>query len=276
MQKDKITKVLSKYKFLRRMQKKLLFIFLVITGCLIALIVRMTYIEQTSGEKYEKIVLAQQVYDSKTLPFRRGDIVDAKGTVLATSIEVYNVILDCHVLFESTEDIDLTVAALVECFPEIEEEEVYEIIRKEEKKVDKEEDETLKKVKKSSEDVSRYIVLAKRCSKENKQQCEKMREKSIEEAREEQKKRNEEAKKSKDKDKKVEKVGKISSEGVWFETEYLRTYPYNSLAASLIGFVSAGNSIIYTFNLLSIVLSIGRHEGNSYTQFPCGFLSAFI
>ncbi len=241
MQKDKITKVLSKYKFLRRMQKKLLFIFLVITVCLIALIVRLTYIEQTSGERYEKIVLAQQVYDSKTLPFRRGDIVDAKGTVLATSIEVYNVILDCHVLFESTEDIDLTVAALVECFPEIEEEEVYEIIRKEEKKVDKEEDETLKKVKKSSEDVSRYIVLAKRCSKENKQQFEKMREKSIEEAREEQKKRNEEAKKSKDKDKKVEKVGKISSEGVWFETEYLRTYPYNSLAASLIGFVSAGN-----------------------------------
>ena len=75
-------------KFLKRMQKKLVVMFLVILGCLIGLMVRLMYIEETSGEKYEKIVLAQQLYDSKTIPFRRGDIVDAKGIVLATSVEI--------------------------------------------------------------------------------------------------------------------------------------------------------------------------------------------
>ena len=85
-------------KFLKRMQKKLVVMFLVILGCLIGLMVRLMYIEETSGEKYEKIVLAQQLYDSKTIPFRRGDIVDAKGIVLATSVEVYNVVLDCSIL----------------------------------------------------------------------------------------------------------------------------------------------------------------------------------
>ena len=56
------------------------------------------YIQRTSGEKYEKIVLSQQKYDSTIIPFQRGNIVDARGTVLATSVDVYNVILDCKVL----------------------------------------------------------------------------------------------------------------------------------------------------------------------------------
>lgn len=72
--------------------------FTVVAALMIGLIGRLMYIEYTSGEKYEKIVLAQQGYDSQTIPYQRGDIVDAKGTVLATSIAVYNVILDCSVL----------------------------------------------------------------------------------------------------------------------------------------------------------------------------------
>ncbi len=64
-------------------------IFLTITILLVALIGRIMYIEATSGEKqYEKIVLTQQEYDSTILPYQRGDIVDAKGTVLATSVDV--------------------------------------------------------------------------------------------------------------------------------------------------------------------------------------------
>ena len=76
------------------MKKKLMLTFLVITLFLIALIGRIMYIEVKSGEKYEKIVLSQQEYDSTILPYQRGDIVDAKGSVLATSTDVYNVILD--------------------------------------------------------------------------------------------------------------------------------------------------------------------------------------
>ena len=41
-----------------------------------------------------KSVLDQQVYDSRAIPFKRGDIVDRNGTKLATSERVYNLILD--------------------------------------------------------------------------------------------------------------------------------------------------------------------------------------
>lgn len=80
------------------MQKKLIVMFLVVTVLLVGLIGRLMYIEYTSGDKYEKIVLSQQEYDSRIIPYQRGDIVDTKGTILATSVDVYNVILDCKVL----------------------------------------------------------------------------------------------------------------------------------------------------------------------------------
>ena len=47
-------------KFPRRMQKKLIVMFTIVAGMLIGLIGRLMYIEYTSGEKYEKIVLSQQ------------------------------------------------------------------------------------------------------------------------------------------------------------------------------------------------------------------------
>lgn len=217
-------------KFLKRMQKKLVVMFLVILGCLIGLMVRLMYIEETSGEKYEKIVLAQQLYDSKTIPFRRGDIVDAKGIVLATSVDVYNVVLDCSILLESKEDIDPTVAAMVECFPQIKEKKVREIITEQVEKSEK------------KEKVSQYIVLAKQCPYEQVLAYRKMQEETEKEAAAKKKKRKEEAGKGEDgEEKSTGKEGYINEKAVWFEKEFLRKYPYNSRAASLIGFVSSGN-----------------------------------
>ena len=106
-------------KFPRRMQKKLIVMFTIVAGMLIGLIGRLMYIEYTSGEKYEKIVLSQQEYDSKVIPYQRGDIVDAKGTVMATSIAVYNVILDCSVLTSDEDYVAPTIQALVQCFPDL-------------------------------------------------------------------------------------------------------------------------------------------------------------
>lgn len=106
-------------KFPKRMQKKMIVMFGMIALMLIGLIVRLMYIEHTSGEKYEKIVLSQQKDDSKTIPYQRGDIVDSKGTVLATSIAVYNVILDCYVLTSKDDYIEPTIKAVTECFPDI-------------------------------------------------------------------------------------------------------------------------------------------------------------
>ncbi|MEE3433249.1 MAG: penicillin-binding transpeptidase domain-containing protein [Lachnospiraceae bacterium] len=83
------------------------------------LIGRIVYIETTSGQKYEKIVLAQQEYSSKVIPYRRGNIEDSKGTALASSIDVYNVILDCKELNRYPELIDSTMEVLAQCFPEV-------------------------------------------------------------------------------------------------------------------------------------------------------------
>lgn len=105
--------------------KKLIVMFTIVAGMLIGLIGRLMYIEYTSGEKYEKIVLSQQEYDSKVIPYQRGDIVDAKGTVMATSIAVYNVILDCSVLTSDEDYVAPTIQALVQCFPDLSSDELY-------------------------------------------------------------------------------------------------------------------------------------------------------
>lgn len=154
------------------------------------------YIEYTSGEKYEKIVLSQQQYDSKIIPYQRGDIVDAKGTVLATSVDVYNVVLDCKVLNQKEEEVEPTVSALAVCFPELSEADLYQTL-------------------KDNAD-SQYVVLLKKLPYEMVQPFVEMQTDS-------------------------EKYPNVSNSAVWFEKEYIREYPYNSLAASVIGFVSGGN-----------------------------------
>lgn len=178
------------------MQKKLLVEFLIITLVLVGLIGRLMYIEYTSGEKYEKIVLSQQEYNSRTIPYQRGDIVDAKGTVLATSIDVYNVILDCKVLNQKKEDINDTFDALVKCFPDLKKEDLQNQLEE--------------------HPASQYTVLAKRLSYEEIQPFVQMQADG-------------------------EKYPNVNSSAVWFEKEYIRNYPYNTLASSLIGFVSSGN-----------------------------------
>ena len=98
---------------------KLMVLFSLLVLCLVGLIVRLMYIEKTSGEAYTKKVLSLQSYDSVTLPFQRGEIVDSKGTVLATSVAVYNVILDCSVMTSDEKYIEPTIDALVECFQDL-------------------------------------------------------------------------------------------------------------------------------------------------------------
>ncbi|MEI3317173.1 hypothetical protein [Eubacterium ramulus] len=75
----KIKKTEKTYKFLTRMKGKMLFVFFIIIAVLIALVGRLAYIQLKSGDRYARIILNQQEYSSKTIPFRRGDIVDRKG-----------------------------------------------------------------------------------------------------------------------------------------------------------------------------------------------------
>lgn len=136
----------TKNKLSRRMQRRLTLVFGVICVLFVVLIGRLMYIEYTSGDKYEKIVLSQLEYDSSIIPYKRGDIVDSKGTVLATSVDVYNVILDAKVLNQNEEKIDSTISYVVKCFPEITEESIRTSL--------------------SEKSTSQYIVLAKGVSYE--------------------------------------------------------------------------------------------------------------
>lgn len=192
-------------KFSKKMQKKLVVLFVIIVLLLLGLIVRLMYIEHTSGKKYEKKVLSQQKYDSTVIPYQRGNITDCKGTILATSVDVYNVILDCKVLNSDSADIDPTIDALITCFPQLNETDLRNLITDKPK--------------------SQYNVLAKKLSYEEIRAFEDMQAAEKEAS----------DKKSGD----AEKKGKIN--GVWFEKEYQREYPYGSLASAVVGFTTSGN-----------------------------------
>ena len=119
-------------KFPKRMQKKLVLLFVAIVLAFVGLIARVTYINATNGEKYTKIVLDQQQYNSRLIPFKRGDILDRNGTVIATSERVYNVILDAYVMLAKDDKVDRETIvqvkeAVEECF-EIEASEIDKII----------------------------------------------------------------------------------------------------------------------------------------------------
>lgn len=207
-------------KLLRRMHNKLYIVFGVLCILFVALIFRLMYIEYTSGEKYEKIVLSQQEYDSTIIPYKRGDIVDSKGTVLATSVDVYNVILDSKVLHANEEKISSTIAYLTQCFPEITADQVNQEI--------------------TDNPDREYTVQAKHVSYEEKAAFEALMN---------------------------GEDTKDQIAGIWFEKEYTRTYPYNSLASAMIGFANATTGVIGLENQYNDTLN--GTNGRSY-----GYLNA--
>ncbi|BAK46224.1 hypothetical protein CXIVA_02570 [Clostridium sp. SY8519] len=186
-------KRIKKFHLAQRMKKKLFLVFVAIVVLMVFLLARVAFIQLRSGDRYEKIVLSQQEYSSTTIPFRRGDIVDRKGTVLATSTDVYNVILDCSVITSKDTYLDPTLNALKECFG-IDREKVKSYIEKHK--------------------TTKYYKLAKKLAYSKVSKFEKLQN--------------------------DEKTG-ANIKGVWFEKEYIRKYPYDTLAASVLGFTTAGN-----------------------------------
>ena len=103
-------------KFTIGMRKKLVVLFVLVLLAFVGLGVRLILITKNNGEEYERQVLSQQQYDSTTLPFRRGEILDSSGTVLAYSEKVYNVILDAKLLLRDEKYLEPTLKALVTNF----------------------------------------------------------------------------------------------------------------------------------------------------------------
>lgn len=187
------------------MRKKLVMLFCAVLLALVALTARITYINATSGSKYKKQVLsqAQQRYENRVLPARRGDIYDRNGNLLATSNKVYNVILDCKAVNEQEEYTEPTVRALVD------------VLGLDEKEI---------RSRLSAEDTknSQYQILKKQISMDEKKAFEEATEipEDVEESgltKAEIKERN-------------------NVKGVWFEEDYLRIYPFNESACDTIGF----------------------------------------
>ncbi len=159
-------------KFPKFMQKKLVILYLGIILAFVFLIGRITYINASDGEEYTKIVLDQQQYDSRVIPYKRGDIVDRNGTKIATSERVYNVILDVKTMLSE-------VDTLIEESPD-----------------------------------SRYSVLKKGIDYNTAKEFEAI-------------------------DEDDENYPDVK--GIWLESDYVRTYPYNTLASDVIGFTVDGN-----------------------------------
>ena len=194
-------------KFLKKMQKKLVLLFFTVVLAFVGLIGRTTYINAKNGEKYTKIVLDQQQYNSRIIPFKRGDILDRNGTVVATSERVYNVILDAYVMLSKDDKKDretiIEVKEVVsQCF-EIESTVIDEVVE--------------------NNAGSRYIILKKKVSYSAAQKFEELKEEVY---------TDEEGKEHK-------KYPNVSC--IWLEQDYIRTYPYNTLASDVIGFTVSGN-----------------------------------
>ncbi|MEE8837183.1 MAG: penicillin-binding protein 2 [Eubacteriales bacterium] len=202
-----------------RTRKKLIFMFLAVVGVMIALACRITYINASEGEKYSRIVMSQeqQQYESRTIKCRRGDITDRNGTILATSEKVYNVILDCKVVNTEVEELDgtkdqkylePTVKALVSVLG-LNEAEIRQKLTDDETKN------------------SQYVILKKGISIDDKQKFEAYTDTTGDDF----------GKLSVDEQKARENV-----KGVWFEEDYVRTYPLKSLACDTIGFTYDGTT----------------------------------
>jgi Cell division protein FtsI/penicillin-binding protein 2 len=102
--------------FTRKMSEKsvILFSFLLLT--LFFLSVAMLRINNAKGEEYTVKVLSQRSYRNAVLPYKRGDIIDRNGVTLATSIKVYNLILDPKLILSEEKFLGPTLEALNKCF----------------------------------------------------------------------------------------------------------------------------------------------------------------
>lgn len=194
-----------------KMRMKLVWLFGIVVLAFVGLGIRITVINASQGKQYSKQVLSQsqQKYDSRVIPFKRGDVTDRNGVVLATSEKVYKVILDCKVVNTKEEYVEPTIKALVDVLG-LDEETIREKL----------EDETTKS--------SQYQILQSNVSINQKKAFEDYTDVSSDEAKETLTK---------------EEIAERSNvKGVWFEEDYRRVYPLNSTASHLVGFTYTGNT----------------------------------
>lgn len=186
------------------MYKKLVILIAIVLLAFAGLFAKLFYIVNQNGDAYKKKVLSQQGYDSRTIPFKRGEILDSKGNKLATSEKVYNLVIDVKNMRNATrdakqEDIDArenaTITAIGKYFPSVSTSELRQYV--------------------DEHPNSMYKVLEKRLTYNQISAFLQYDEENEDVA------------------------------GVWFEEEYKRIYPNNTLASDVIGFVGKDNKGTY-------------------------------
>ena len=193
-------------RFSKKMQIKLMALFAFILLVLVGLNIRIAYITAKSGDKYAKQVLSQQRYDSRTIPYKRGEIQDKNGNVLAKSEKVYNVVLDCYAVNGNADYLEPTVKALVNTLG-IEESEIRSRLTAEDTKD------------------SQYQVLKKEATADEKKAYEEYASTADNITQTD-----------------AELKEKSNIQGIWFEEQYVRKYPLSALASNTIGFSNKENT----------------------------------
>lgn len=185
-------------KFSKTNRRRLLIVFLFVLVCFVCLIIRLVQINIADGDTYEKNVLTLLNYDGQTIPYKRGDITDRNGTVLATSEKIYNLVLDPYVITQSTDEkVSEYVAEVLEEYFSIDQA-------------------TVKKTLEEQPN-SRYVVLRRKMTYDEKKPYDDF---------------------LSSEDENDQKIISAVSSGIWFEESYQRMYPFSTLACDLIGFTS--------------------------------------
>ena len=187
------------------MQRKLVVLFILVLLAFIGLGIKLFLINRDNGQVYTMQVLSQQAYENQTIPYKRGKILDSKGTVLADSQLVYNVIVDSKQILEKDMYLEPTLDALEGLG--INRSRIREFI--------------------TNNPSSQYYIALKNLSYQDKRAYEDKVAQGIKKERE---------------DKIPSAERKYSNiRGIWFESGYARIYPHSDLACNVIGFSGSGN-----------------------------------
>ena len=202
----------KKRKLTKKMKRQLAGVFAVTLLAFAGLLTGITVINAREGNRYAQQVLSQsqQQYTNTTIPFRRGTITDRNGTVLANSVKVYNLILDCQAVNYNEDYREPTIAALEEYF-----------------NIDRETIEGLLDNEETSS--SQYQILETEVSMDDKNAFEDAN--TLPDDEEERNALSEE-----------ERTRRSNIQGIYFEDDYKRVYPLDSLACDVIGFTDTGNT----------------------------------
>ncbi len=201
-------------KFNLNMKKSLIFVMFVAIVIFVTLIFRIFYIIENDSDRYKKKVLSQQTYVSSNILYKRGEIRDRNGTVLAVSIKVYDLVISPKDIIgesdgstdneQAAADREFTIQTLVNCFG-LDRDELEKTI--------------------NDNPTSQYRIIS---SKKGMTQDEIQPFLDAQESAKENAKENKETPQIK---------------GVWFEERYARKYPLGHIACNVVGFTDKNGEI---------------------------------